>query len=166
MDVAGEPGEEGKGATTPEKLRNSILANRGIMQPIIVNRQKDGRLVCIEGNTRLYINRQFQNDGVEGDWSTIPAIVHDCVAGDGVNAIRLQAHLVGPRAWDAYSKAKYQWELHNKYLMPLDRLVDLCGGSKVSSFVWLSSQVTICAKRSRTQISAGVEVSSKSKSAT
>jgi hypothetical protein len=38
--------------------------------------------------------------------------------------------LVGPRAWDAYSKAKYQWELHYKYLMPLDRLVDLCGGDR------------------------------------
>ena len=130
LDVAGEAGEEGKGASTPEKLRNSILANRGIMQPIIVNRQSDGRLVCIEGNTRLYIYRQFHSQGVEGDWSTIPAIVHDRLAGDGIDAIRLQAHLVGPRAWDAYSKAKYQWELHYKHMMPLDRLVDLCGGDR------------------------------------
>lgn len=130
LDVAGE-GEDGKGATTPEKLRNSILANRGIMQPIIVNRRADGRLVCIEGNTRLYIYRQFDGDGVEGDWSTIPAIVHDGLTGEGLDAIRLQAHLVGPRAWDAYSKAKYQWELHYKHMMPLDRLVDLCGGGRL-----------------------------------
>ncbi len=130
LDVAGDAGEEGRGATTPEKLRNSILANRGIMQPIIVNRREDGSLVCIEGNTRLYIYRQFQADGVEGNWATIPAIVHDGLAGEGIDAIRLQAHLVGPRAWDAYSKAKYQWELHYKYMMPLDRLVDLCGGDR------------------------------------
>ncbi|OHV15074.1 hypothetical protein BK022_21700 [Methylorubrum extorquens] len=130
LDVAGDVGEEGKGATTPEKLRNSILANRGIMQPIIVNREASGRLICIEGNTRLYIYRQFDAEGVDGDWSRIPAIVHDGLANEGVDAIRLQAHLVGPRAWDAYSKAKYQWELHYKHMMPLDRLVDLCGGDR------------------------------------
>ncbi|PWC36757.1 hypothetical protein [Azospirillum sp. TSO22-1] len=129
LDVAGES-NEGKGAVTPDKLRNSILANRGIMQPIIVNRGADGRLVCIEGNTRLYIYRQFHADGVEGDWSTIPAIVHDGLKSEGEDAIRLQAHLVGPRPWDAYSKAKYQWELHYKHMMPLDRLVELCGGDR------------------------------------
>lgn len=130
LDVAADTGEDGMGATSPEKLRNSILANKGIMQPIIVNRLLDGRLVCIEGNTRLWIYRDFDSTGVEGDWSKIPAIVHDRLEGFEVDAIRLQAHLVGPRAWDAYSKAKYQWELHYKHLMPLERLVDLCGGDR------------------------------------
>lgn len=131
LDVTADTGEEGAGATSPEKLRNSILANKGIMQPIIVNRVTGAggeRLVCIEGNTRLWIYREFHRSGVEGDWSKIPAIVHDGLSGFDVDAIRLQAHLVGPRAWDAYSKAKYQWELHYKHMMPLDRLVDLCGG--------------------------------------
>lgn len=130
LDVAADTGEHGGGATSPEKLRNSILANGRIMQPIIVNRLTDGRLVCIEGNTRLWIYRDFHANGVEGDWSTIPAIVHEALEGFAVDAIRLQAHLVGPRAWDAYSKAKYQWELHYHCMMPLDRLVDLCGGDR------------------------------------
>ena len=131
LDIAGDAGTEGgKGATTPERLRNSIIANRGIIQPIIVNRGADGRLTCIEGNTRLYLYRQFDRDTVEGDWSQIPAMVHDVLDADGIDAIRLQAHLVGPRAWDAYSKAKYQWELYNRHMMPLDRLVDLCGGDR------------------------------------
>lgn len=130
LDVAADTGEDGTGATSPEKLRNSILANKGIMQPIIVNRLPDGRLVCIEGNTRLWIYRDFNANEVEGDWSVIPAIVHESLKGFEVDAIRLQAHLVGPRAWDAYSKAKYQWELHYKHMMPLDRLVDLCGGDR------------------------------------
>jgi hypothetical protein len=130
LDVAADTGEDGMGATSPEKLRNSILANNGIMQPIIVNRLSDGRQVCIEGNTRLWIYRDFNASGVEGDWSKIPAIVHDKLEGFEVDAIRLQAHLVGPRAWDAYSKAKYQWELHYKHMMPIDRLVDLCGGDR------------------------------------
>ncbi len=129
LDVAGS-GEESQGATTPEKLRNSILTNGGIMQPIIVNKQPDGRLVCIEGNTRLYIYRAFVNDNVEGDWTKIPALVHEGLSLQDVDAIRLQAHLVGPRPWDAYSKAKYLWELQHKDLMPLDRIVAFCGGNK------------------------------------
>jgi hypothetical protein len=129
LDVAGGNGDA-DGATTPEKLRNSILTNRGIMQPIIVNRQADGRTVCIEGNTRLYIYRSFLADETEGDWTHIPALLHEGLAGDEVDAIRLQAHLVGPRAWDAYSKAKYLWELQHKELMPLDRIVALCGGNR------------------------------------
>lgn len=129
LDVAGA-GDEGGGATTPEKLRNSILTNGGIMQPIIVNKQLDGRVVCVEGNTRLYIYRSFLKDNVEGTWTHIPALVHDCLSATDVDAIRLQAHLVGPRPWDAYSKAKYLWDLQHKELMPFDRIVAFCGGNR------------------------------------
>ena len=31
---------------------------------------------------------------------------------------------------DAYSKAKYLWELQHKELMPLDRIVEFCGGNR------------------------------------
>lgn len=130
LDVAGGDGGENQGATTPQKLRNSILTNGGIMQPIIVNKEADGRLVCVEGNTRLYIYRAFVAEGVTGDWNQIPALLHEELNAFDVDAIRLQAHLVGPRPWDAYSKAKYQAELFYKELMPLDRLVDLCGGNR------------------------------------
>lgn len=130
LDVAGAEGADGQGATTPEKLRNSIWTSGGIMQPIIVNELADGRLICIEGNTRLYIYRAFVQEKAKGDWTLIPALVHSQLQGFDVDSIRLQAHLVGPRPWDAYSKAKYQWELHYKEMMPLDRLVDLCGGNR------------------------------------
>jgi hypothetical protein len=72
LDVSAA-GDDGNGATTPEKLRNSILTNGGIMQPIIVNKDASGRLTCIEGNTRLYIYRSFITEEVEGDWTMIPA---------------------------------------------------------------------------------------------
>ena len=131
LDVAGDvKSDDSQGSTTPEKLRRSILSNGGIMQPIIVSREADGRHLCIEGNTRLYIYRSFLKDGTEGDWSRIPALVHDQLSPREVDAIRLQAHLVGPRPWDAYSKAKYLWELQHKEMMPLDRIVELCGGSR------------------------------------
>jgi hypothetical protein len=76
------------------------------MQPIIVDKRPDGRLICIEGNTRLYIYRAFVAEGVEGSWTQIPALVHDGLTTMDVDAIRLQAHLVGPRPRDAYFKGK------------------------------------------------------------
>lgn len=116
--------------TTPTRLRESIVANRGIRQPIIVDRRADGSLVCIEGNTRLWIYRDLHKKGVTGDWSKIPALVHSGLEPESIDAIRLQAHLVGPRPWDAYSKARYLHDLQNKELMPLERIVALCGGNQ------------------------------------
>ena len=116
--------------TTPSRLRESIIANRGIRQPIIVNKQADGSLVCVEGNTRLWIYRDLRKRGTKGEWSKIPALVHTGLENESIDAIRLQAHLVGPRPWDAYSKARYLHELQNKELMPLDRIVALCGGNQ------------------------------------
>jgi hypothetical protein len=116
--------------TTPARLRESIIANRGIRQPIIVDRREDGSLVCIEGNTRLWIYRDLHKKGATGDWSKIPALVHTSLSPESIDAIRLQAHLVGPRPWDAYSKARYLFELQNVALMPLERIVALCGGNQ------------------------------------
>jgi hypothetical protein len=129
LDVAAS-GDDGSGATTPEKLRNSILTNGGIMQPIIVNKEASGRLICIEGNTRLYIYRSFVTEQVEGDWTMIPVLLHEGLQAPDIDAIRLQAHLVGPRPWDAYSKAKYLWELQHRELMPLERIIAFCGGNR------------------------------------
>ena len=131
LNVTGDSAEAGmRDATTPAKLRASIVANGGIRQPIIVNRAADGSLVCIEGNTRLWIYRRLNKDAAEGDWLKIPALVHSGLSDDDIDSIRLQAHLVGPRPWDAYSKAKYLWELQNFEMMSLSRIIELCGGSK------------------------------------
>ncbi len=111
-----------------EKLRNSILTSGGIIQPIIVNRKDDGTIVCIEGNTRVAIYLDFLGDGREGDWETIPSIVHKNASQIQIDAIRLQAHLVGPRQWDPYSKAKYLHHLRNHERMPFSAIVDYCGG--------------------------------------
>ena len=40
------------------ELKQAIRSHEGIIYPIIVNR-KDGRLLTIEGNTRLAIYKQF-----------------------------------------------------------------------------------------------------------
>lgn len=126
LNAAGD--EEGESSTTFDKLRNSIQTNGGIIHPVILNRRADGSLVCIEGNTRVAIYKNFIKEKVAGNWSQIPALVHDHMDDKQADAIRLQVHLVGTRAWDPYSKAKYLAHLRNQELMPFARIVDFCGG--------------------------------------
>ncbi|PYE26360.1 hypothetical protein C7410_103279 [Paraburkholderia silvatlantica] len=117
-------------STTFASLRESIKTNRGLINPIIVNRHPDGKSIVVEGNTRVAIYRSFIEDNVPGPWETIPALVHEGLAQIEIDAIRLQAHLVGPRPWDPYSKAKYLHHLRNVDNVPFNQLVDLCGGRR------------------------------------
>src|SRR5438477_2500095 len=128
----GAGGDEKETETGPtfNKLKQSIITNCGIIQPIIVNRSTDGRNTCIDGNTRLALHRSFRDDEIPGDWQTIPSVVYIDLEEEDIDAIRLQAHLVGPRQWDPYSKAKYLNYLRTKQDFPFARLVDFCGGNK------------------------------------
>lgn len=117
-------------STTFTSLRESIRTNKGLINPIIVNRRPDGKMIVIEGNTRVAIFRGFTEDKVPGPWEHIPALVHDDLEQLGIDSIRLQAHLVGPRPWDPYSKAKYLHHLRNQENVPFNQLVDLCGGKR------------------------------------
>lgn len=113
-----------------DKLRQSILTSGTVIQPVILNAGDSGNLVCIDGNTRVALYREFDQRGAEGDWQSVPAIVYDKLDDREVDAIRLQAHLVGPRQWDPYSKAKYLDYLRHREHIPYSELVDFCGGSK------------------------------------
>lgn len=119
----------GEGGSSFDKLKNSILSSKGIVQPIIINRT-GGKIICIEGNTRVAIYRSFIDEKVAGDWTKIPAMVYTDLSEDRVDAIRLQVHLVGPRAWDPYSKGKYLHYLRTQELQPFERIIDFCGGDK------------------------------------
>jgi ParB-like nuclease domain len=125
---AGSADPESGSTTTFNSLKQSIQTNKGIIQPIIVNRYADGRMVVIEGNTRVAIYRDFLVNNVPGNWEKILAIVHEDLGNRGINAIRLQAHLVGPRQWDPYSKAKFLHSLRDEEDLPLAEIVDYCGG--------------------------------------
>jgi hypothetical protein len=116
-----------------EGLRESIRQNKGIIHPIIVNKESDGTYRAIEGNTRLQIYKDFLKNGVEGDWTTIRAIIYENLGRERIHAIRLQAHLVGPREWDPYSKAKYLDYLFNVEHMTMNTLISFCGGSSKAS---------------------------------
>lgn len=120
----------GDGGTTFASLKESIRTHGRIIHPILVNREATGRLVVIEGNTRVLIYRDFKRQGVAGDWDDIPAMVYSDLSQQEIDAIRLQAHLVGPRQWDPYSKARYLKHLRDAEHLTLDQIVDFCGGEK------------------------------------
>lgn len=112
-------------------LRDSIKENGGIFTPIIVNHstQNDSYTV-IEGNTRLKFYMEFKEKDPSGTWDTIPCIVYDDMDDDHIHAIRLQAHMVGARDWDAYSKAKYLDYLYNTEHKSMNFLKNFCGGQE------------------------------------
>ena len=114
-------------------LRESIRENGGIIHPIVVNKRKDGTYVVIEGNTRLQIYKDFIKNEVPGNWSKIRAIVYEDLDDNRMHAIRLQAHLIGPREWDPYSKALYLHHLTNVEHMPMSTLISFCGGNSKAS---------------------------------
>ena len=122
--------EDGQGGTTFHSLRASIKTHGGVIQPILVNNTAENGFVIIEGNTRAFIYRQFKATDDSGLWDEIPAIVYDNLDETDIDAIRLQAHLVGPRQWDAYSKAKYLDFLSNSKHLTTDQIIDFCGGQR------------------------------------
>lgn len=124
--------DEERGASTSfSSLKASIRANRGVMNPIIVvpSEAEEGKYVVIEGNTRVAIYLMLAKEGADGDWSTIPAILHAKGDERGEHAVRLQAHLVGPRPWRPYAKAKYLHDLKYGQHMAIEDIHAICGGS-------------------------------------
>jgi hypothetical protein len=117
------------GGTTFYSLRESIKTSGGIINPIIVN--KTGKLTVIEGNTRVLIYREFKEKEKDTTiWNKIPAIVYSDLSPTDIDAIRLQAHLVGPRPWEPYSKAKYLDFLRNSEHLSMGQIIDFCGGQQ------------------------------------
>jgi hypothetical protein len=128
---AGSDDESG-GMASFNRLKNSIQTNGGIVNPVILRQSGPSDFKCIEGNTRVALYREFRDKGIGGSWGTIPAVIHSALSEADVHAIRLQAHLVGPRAWTPYAKAKYLTYLRNEEHFEFARLVDFCGGNQKS----------------------------------
>lgn len=124
-------GSSGNGQGKYAALRDSIKENRGIFTPIIVNHITDeDRYIVIEGNTRLKFYQEFNEKEPNSIWQTIISIVYDDMSEDKIHAIRLQAHMVGARDWDAFSKAKYLDYLYNIEKKSMEYLKVFCGGQE------------------------------------
>lgn len=111
------------------RLRDSIRANGGITQPIVVIIQNNKK-ICIDGNTRLAIYQDFLKHGTAGSWAKISALVKYNAQPKDIETIRVSAHLIGPRPWPAYEKARYLHCLYHAEFMQFDEMVELCGGNK------------------------------------
>ena len=121
--------EGAQSSSSYTSLRDSIRAHRGISTPIAVARE-NGRFICIDGNTRLAIFKRFIKEEVEGDWSTIKALILEQASPADLERVRVAAHLVGPREWPAYEKARHLHYLRNKEFLSYDEMIALCGGNK------------------------------------
>lgn len=148
--------EDSSSQTNYSSLYNSIKTNKGIIHPIIVNHQTNGQYVVIEGNTRVQIYKEFKENGVEGNWDTIPSIVYENLTDSEIHAIRLQSHLVGPREWDPYSKAKYLNYLSNEENLPMSTVIEFCGGKKSEVMKFINAYQDM-EKHYRPQLSADDE---------
>ena len=120
---------EDHGDASYSRLKDSILASGGIMTPITVVAKDDG-YICIDGNTRLAIYKQFLQEGTAGSWSSIKATVLDNAQQRDIEIIRVSAHLVGSREWPAYEKARYLHYLRHQKFMDVHEMIALCGGNK------------------------------------
>lgn len=133
---------DGSGAgnsSTYQSLRESIRTQKGLIHPIIVIKRGIDRYLVIEGNTRLSIYKDFHGQGVPGEWHKILAIVHDTLPPEQIEAIRLQAHLVGPRDWEPYAKAKYLNHLRNNQHLTINQIIDFCGGKKQEVYNYIDA---------------------------
>jgi hypothetical protein len=111
--------DESSATSSFSRLRDSIRANGRITQPITVV-VRDGSNICIDGNTRLAIYKEFLREKTEGNWGKISALVLTETIPKDIETIRVSAHLVGARPWPAYEKARY---LHYLYHVKLHRKV-------------------------------------------
>lgn len=113
------------------ELRQAIRTNNGIVHPIVVN-QTEGRWIAIEGNTRLAIYKQLHEERPDDlRWKQIPALIHKDMDPAAVDAIRLQAHLVGVRNWSPFAKARYLYKLNEQQLISFAALAEFCGGNNL-----------------------------------
>jgi len=124
--------DDGGGLPSFNRLKQSIQTSGGIVNPVLLRQLEKDRYICIEGNTRVALYREFRDAGLRGTWDKIPALIHTHLEDDDAHAIRLLAHLVGPRPWTPYAKARYLTQLRNDYHFDFSRLVDLCGGNERS----------------------------------
>ena len=110
------------------RLRESILASGGIQTPITVIDSAD-RYICIDGNTRLAIYKDFLKHETKGEWTRIKATILVGATQRDIETKRVSAHLIGAREWPAYEKARYLHHLRNQEFFEYSEIIALCGGN-------------------------------------
>ena len=111
-----------------EQLKKSIVANKGILSPIIIKMLDDNAYKCIDGNTRLAIYKTLNNESPNDEfWEKILATTYKNIDHDDECNILVQSNLVQAKPWDPYSRAKYLYELKNRPDWDLEKFSAICG---------------------------------------
>jgi len=98
-------------AEDTKMLRNSILQNKGLIEPLFVRRRKDGKYVVREGNRRWCCYRNLREDKETSEfWSK--QLVPVYILGNEIDELTVevfigQIHCQGKKGWNAYERAKY-----------------------------------------------------------
>ena len=126
----------GSGAPGWRRLRNSIKAAGKALQRITVVRA-NGRYLCVDGNTRVAIYKDLEDKNEPGDWTRIEAdIIVDADPNEmekEIERVRMISHIVGPREWSPYRRAKYLHGLRFEEKLGWKEIVELCGGAGTES---------------------------------
>lgn len=92
-----------------DKLKESIEANEGIINPIWACPLDNEKFIIIEGNTRLVIYKQLKDKYLNKETyrKILCYVLPRKISESQKNFIKLEAHLRGTTEWDSYEKARY-----------------------------------------------------------
>jgi len=98
-----------------DKLKESIEANGGIINPIWVHPLDSEKFMIIEGNTRLVIYKKLREKYLNKETyqKILCNILPKKISESQINFIKLEAHLRGTTEWDSYEKARYLFILND-----------------------------------------------------
>ena len=120
-------------------LAQSIYANGGVREHIIVQRREDGTMLVREGNCRLTSSKKLK-DTHKGDnrFESIPAHVFEReLTEEDVIVLMADVHVAKKISWDAYTQAKNIHELHRLHGKPYEWLTNhlRIGRSKIAEYL-------------------------------
>lgn len=122
-------------------LKEDILQNGGVREPLLVVRLKDERLVAWEGNCRITSVRHILRDHFPDDprFVCVPCWVFNegDITEEDIAVVLTEIHVASKIAWPAFEQARLVHELHNKYGKPFDWLCShlRLGRSKITQYM-------------------------------
>ena len=102
-----------------KQLRQSIMANGGLLDPLLV---RAGDNVVLEGNSRLAAYRLLSR-GNPVKWAKVKCtLLPDDLTDDRVFALLGEYHIIGRKDWAPFEQAGYLWRRHTKHGAPPDQI--------------------------------------------
>lgn len=111
-----------------KNLKPEVKRHGGLMEPILV--RHDTKEV-IEGNSRLAVYRQLQQEKTEGEWELIPCDIVSSLTDEQQAAFLNQIHVKGKTSWSAYEKANFAY-VRRQQNWSIDQIAQLFGESQAT----------------------------------